>query len=644
MDDDKDSYRSEMTIDIERGIDASCREDIIHTSTVHKTEKASHTVSTKIVNLKPGYALSSLDEVRNLATGETMSVYEAKLRGIASDVTDKKANFVTEQIKIFVSEAVNKGLVNFSTGTFTNPSTGHDMSIAEAIKLGLLITEIKEQEEFVQFDIDAATISLRDAFQHCFNEKTKKFTRESTNDTFTLEEAVNVEWVNGKDIIFDVSANKQNTLQEAIDRGVLNGKTCEYTVLTTKKKMFILDAARQGLIAVFPEPVPELELSEITHSLQETFENGIFNKVTNMFMEVNTQQHITILQALKIGLIDFRSAEVKNTKTSNSYNLMEAIEAGLINKKTGMFRDTKNKSEMTLIEAQENGLITMIERDGSPFECISFWEAIDRKQLDTKTGMFYSVHEENKKMTLEEAVYRKYIDKKSAFIKDTWKRKYCSLSEASRKKIIKDGKVMNTTTGKYLTIREAIEIDIIVREIKFISLIEALDYGMYLPHSGTIQMPGFDREITLREAIEFKLIDSQKTIVKSRKSNRYTSTLEAMRSGEIDGITGLYGNMNLLEARSKGYLLTNDAMVRQNNPTKEREFFYYSFFFFGARSNNLNYQKSPTTLLIPLLIQHGLLLPACLLLPYYIEYYYHHHHHRHSLSIVYLSILPKVVA
>ena len=603
VDDDKDSYRSEMTIDIERGIDVSCREDIVHTSTVHKTEKARHTVTTKIVNLKPGYALSSLDEVRNLATGETMSVYEAKLRGIATDVSDKKANFVTEQIKIFVSEAVNKGLVNFSSGTFTNPSTGQDMSIAEAIKLGLLITEIKEQEEVVQYEVDAPTISLRDAFQHCFDAKTKKFTRKSTNDTYSLEEAVSAEWVNGKDIIFDVSTSKQNTLQEAIDKGVLNGKTCEYTILSTKKKMFILEAASKGFVAVFPEPVPELELSEITYSLQETFENGIFSKVSNMFMEVNTQQQITILQALKIGLVDFRSAEVKNTKTNKNFNLMEAIESGLINKKTGMFRNIKEKTEMTLIKALESGLITLIERDGSPFECITFWEAIDRKQLDTKTGMFYSVHEENKKMTLEEAVYRKYIDKKSAFIKDTWKRKYCSLSEASRKKIIKDGKVMNTTTGKYLSIREAIDIDIIVREIKFLSLIDVLDYGMYLPHSGTIQMPGFDREITVREAIEFKLIDHQKTIVKSQKSNRYTSTLEAMRSGEIDGMTGMYGSMNLLEARSKGYLLTNDAMVRQKKTVNDLK----------SKPKNLPSSSTTTTLLIPILIQHGL--PACLLHP-----------------------------
>merc|ERR1712203_1082481 len=124
------------------------------------------------------------------------------------------------------------------------------------------------------------------------------------------------------------------------------------------------------------------------------------------------------------------------------------------------------------------------------FECISFWEAIERKQLDATTGKFYSIHEEKKTMSLEEAIYRKYIDKKSALVKDAWKRQYVSLSEASRKKIIKNGKVMNTITGKYVSIAEAIEIGLIVKEIKMVSLIEMLDYGMYLPHSGRISIPG----------------------------------------------------------------------------------------------------------------------------------------------------------
>ena len=66
-----------------------------------------------------------------------------------------------------------------------------------------------------------------------------------------------------------------------------------------------------------------------------------------------------------------------------------------------------------------------------------------------------------------------------------------------------------------------------------------------------VNVPGLEREITLGEMIELKLIDHTKTIVKSRRSNRYVSTRDALKEGDIDPLTGMYGNMNLLEARSK---------------------------------------------------------------------------------------------
>ena len=122
---------------------------------------------------------------------------------------------------------------------------------------------------------------------------------------------------------------------------------------------------------------------------------------------------------------------------------------------------------------------------------------------------------------------------------------------------------MNTTTGKYVNVKEAIRLELIVRDIKNVSLIEMLDFGMYLPHSGRILVPGLEREMSLGEAIDMKLIDHSRTIVKSRVSNRYITLYEAIKvEGVIDSVTGLYaGTMNLLEARSKGYLLSVDAMV-----------------------------------------------------------------------------------
>jgi hypothetical protein len=121
---------------------------------------------------------------------------------------------------------------------------------------------------------------------------------------------------------------------------------------------------------------------------------------------------------------------------------------------------------------------------------------------------------------------------------------------------------MNTTSGRFLSLKEAIEQKIIVKDVTKLSLIEILDFGLYQPYSGKIFMPGSEIEISLSEAIDCQIIDHKKTIVKNQKSGRFISTIEALHLGDINGISGMYGSINLLEARSRGYLLPIDAMVR----------------------------------------------------------------------------------
>ena len=537
---DEASYRSEITIDF-----GAKSPDSITSSSISKC----------IVLLKTGYVLSNTDEVRNLATGETMSIYEAKLRGIASDVQQKSSENIEE--KISVSNAVSRGLINFEKGTFTNPNSGEIFGIIEAIKFGILITDIETHTEII--DLNMSKIGLTDALKYCFDSEKRLFTRKSTNESFTLSQSIEENWINGQDILLDISSNTQKTVKSALDEGLINGQSCEYRI--NQEYMFMLDAAKQGLIAIFPEVPNKCSETRSQYSLKETIETGIFNTTTQCFKS-STKTEITISEALKTGLVDFRSAQIFNTETRQFHNLNESLEMNLLNGQNCQVKDVKSQKSVPILEAFQTGLVKDTFDIESNFEILTFWQAIERHQLDTETGMFYSIHEEKKTMTLEEAIYRKYIDKKSALVKDTWKRQFHNLGEASKKKIIKNGRIMNTTTGRFLSISEAINIGLIVREIRLVSLMEILDFGLYLPHSGRISIPGLEREMTLGEALESQVIDHTQTIVKSRKNNRFISLYEAIQENVIDPCTGMYASsMNLLEARSKGYLLSRDAMV-----------------------------------------------------------------------------------
>jgi len=222
-----------------------------------------------------------------------MSLYEAKLRGIATEVKSGKADLLTNQLKMFISEATSKGLINFAHGLFKNPSTGLSMSLSEAIKNGLLITDFANSTNSeVTFDHNAPTISLGEAIQHCFDMKKKTFYNQSVKKNLTLEQAVSQHWINGNDIIFDVLSSQQRTVSDAIKEGILDGKTLEYHVTSTHSSYFLIDAAKEGLVAVFPE----IEQSDVTYTLRETIDSGIYQKETSLFVELSTHQHITIFR------------------------------------------------------------------------------------------------------------------------------------------------------------------------------------------------------------------------------------------------------------------------------------------------------------------------------------------------------------
>ena len=538
----------------------------------NRTVTDSHTVTTKIVNLKQGYALSNFEEVRNLQTGETMSIYEAKLRGIATDIQGAREETVSKQVKMFISEAVSRNLINFSSGMMTNPATGKSVTIADAVKSGLLVTDFKEMGEEAYIDLEADKISAGDAFVHLFDVEQKTFYRQTHNRSYTLKEAVEVDWINGDDIIFDVSSSLHQTIKEAMDKNTLNGTNCDYTIQETQETMFIGDAAKKGLVALFPESCADInnkkksKYSGRVYTLREAVDEGIYQTDTGLFFVNQTEELVTVSQALKMGLLDAHSAEIRNTSNDSMFNLATSVQNKVLHHSTCKVLDVAQNTEMNLLEAYERNIvrdvIKEVEKPSSPFESISIWEAIENGQLDTQTGLFFSLHEEEKRLTLEEAIFRRYICKKSAFIIDTWKRKFCSLSEATRKNMIKDGMIMNTTTGKYLKLQDAIDQNILVRDVAQLSLIQILDFGLYQPFSGKIVVPGTEVEMTLTEAIDAHIIDHSKTIVKNQKSGRFVSTLESLHLGDINGVTGMYGAINLLEARSRGYLLPIDAMVR----------------------------------------------------------------------------------
>lgn len=100
-------------------------------TSVTQTVTSVHTVTTKTIEILQGYAMISTDQIQNVATGEILTMDEARKQGIVKDESETKRSFATKEIKQNFSDAIRLGLVNISEGTYTKPCSGETIPIQQ---------------------------------------------------------------------------------------------------------------------------------------------------------------------------------------------------------------------------------------------------------------------------------------------------------------------------------------------------------------------------------------------------------------------------------------------------------------------------------------------------------------------------------
>ncbi|EAT45935.1 AAEL002829-PA, partial [Aedes aegypti] len=115
-------------------------------TSIQETISSSHTITTKTVEIQSGYALISATEVQDTATGEIISVDEARKRGILSDEEQIKNEVLNEEVNINFGDALQRGLLDVTKGMFRHPDSGDVMSISDAVDKGYIATKTTSDE------------------------------------------------------------------------------------------------------------------------------------------------------------------------------------------------------------------------------------------------------------------------------------------------------------------------------------------------------------------------------------------------------------------------------------------------------------------------------------------------------------------
>ncbi|XP_073988678.1 dystonin-like protein short stop isoform X7 [Rhodnius prolixus] len=336
------------------------------------------------------------------------------------------------------------------------------------------------------------------------------------------------------------------SLEKSLDSGFINPKT---TLVKTKP----LDQAVKEKLVDFNGIKDGGEMIP----LEECFEKGILRSVKEPLatkcarLKVPITGRCTLGEAIRTGFLEPKSSSVKTER--GALNLARALDEKSIDSETEGILDTTDGITFTLADG------TKIIQGTA----MSFAQALSSNLLDPDCGM---MKHNNKKYTLREAINAGLLDPNTIIIKDTSRRRFVKFPEAIKKGISDErGNTLDRANSKLYNIRTGLDSEILYTGK--ISLLDALDYGVYNPTSGLFTDPFSEgglsrRRLDLNSALGCGLLGPDSAVVKD-KSGDIKSLTAAIGSGILDPEKGRLREdgqeLDLIKAKDKGYIIRAES-------------------------------------------------------------------------------------
>lgn len=337
---------------------------------------------------------------------------------------------------------------------------------------------------------------------------------------------------------------------EAISRPLIEKSTGHMVNPKTGKRVSFLECVQMGWIVETPEDtfIPEQT------TVDSAFEKGLYNPKTGEIEDENTGELIPIGAAVQKGIIDNESLLIKIPRTNEVVTLSDAVERGIIEIREGLIVIIETQEVIEITVAIKRGLITIARRP------ISIEAVITKNMYEPMSGKIKdSVTEQL--LAIDDAVERNIVHPTISEIKDTRLQKYVPLDEALATKLIDPdtGKLKDKKTGIDIPLDDALKQGLIATKSVSFSLYDIIELGYYSPDSCKILNPRTGETVTLRKAIEDKLIDPKDIKIKDDKSETVVSFEQAVKSGLVDLDRGIITTptINFKDACEKGYLFSD---------------------------------------------------------------------------------------
>ncbi|XP_011312640.1 microtubule-actin cross-linking factor 1 isoform X3 [Fopius arisanus] len=548
-------------------------------SAVKETITSYHTITTKTIQVQPGYSLLNASEIQNIKTGEIIPMKEARSLGIVKDESEKQEEFTTKDIKMTFSDAVEKGLVDLDAGVFTIPETGEVIPIAKAIEDGLLDTSQGSVPDSLKKG-QCPSLTVLEAVDQIYDEKTERFVDPATNKSYNLTEAIDVGLIEPDSVVYDVKSGAPVTTKEAIERGILDAKTGK--VKDGKgRSMSVAEAAKLGLLAVVAAPVlagkvvvdaiknrkttdrrptmsPVQEASPI-HQQQPIDKSAIqgepkLTTVSEKFIQaeqISTKEwepiQTTLAEAIDNDLIDPENCRIIIAQRESPLSVHEALQRQEVRLNEQII--VINPTAISLLEERPKFKIE-ITRFLTP-EYLSEQGVYDLnadKFSNPYTG--YPISFQDFVLDLE------IFDPDNVYVKDLSSKtdSYVSLREAVNRPLVDRnlGNMVDPKTGKKIPFLEATKQGLIFQrnpmnedEMLSLTLQEAIESGICDSIAGTLHDPRSGEQLSLVDAVDTGLIDADSISIRNPVNDEIVTLVEAVDSGIVDLTRGVIVNVEM---------------------------------------------------------------------------------------------------
>lgn len=448
-------------------------------------------------------------KIKDKVTDQLVTVGDAVDRNIIHPTISEIKDTALEKF-VPLSEALTSKLIHPETGIIRDKKTGKDIPLDDALKKGFLATK-------------AVTFSLFDIIElGYYSPDTCQVLDPKTGKTITLKNAIDDNLVDVSDVkIKDDKSEGVVPFNQAVKIGLVD---LEQGIITSPVSN-LKDAYDKGYLLSDKKP----------WTLQEGLVQGFYDPDTGL-LTINDVT-MTLEDAIKLGNINPEAMTVKNSVTGEIISLSEAIKLGIIDSKEGKIKDPIRGDKISLTDASERGLIVPAKRK------LSLPEAVFKGFYDPKSGKF-SHPESRDKIQTDRAIKKRMIDPQSTLVHAAGK--VIPFEFAVDKGIVESRTGTINLGGERIDFREAFERGILVEVRKPMSLIEALEKGVYNEITGMFMDPQTGKKYTLAEAIKLNLIDTHSVHIQDNRLGKWDKiTLpESINTGVIDDKTGKIKNIN----------------------------------------------------------------------------------------------------